>query len=72
MTLGNTAAPAVNPLEPLLVDISEGCRLTGLGTTTIYKLIAERKLDKVKVGRRTLLVYESLKRLATPDVEGEQ
>jgi excisionase family DNA binding protein len=56
-------------LEPLTVTVQEARRLTGLGNTTLYRLIGEGKLRTVKVGARTLVIYQSIKALierATP------
>jgi excisionase family DNA binding protein len=50
-------------LEPLTVTVQEARRLTGLGNTTLYRLIGEGKLRTVKVGARTLVIYPSLKLL---------
>jgi excisionase family DNA binding protein len=38
-------------------------RLTGIGRSKIYELIAAGKLDTVKVGASTLITVASLKRL---------
>jgi excisionase family DNA binding protein len=53
-------------LKPIAVTISTARKISGLGNTTIWKLIAEKKLATVKVGRRVLVTYESLERLLTP------
>jgi excisionase family DNA binding protein len=50
-------------LEPLTVTVQEARRLTGLGNTTIYKLIGQGKLRVTKIGARTLVIYPSLKSL---------
>jgi excisionase family DNA binding protein len=52
-------------LEPLLVTIPDARRLIGIGTTKLYALINEGHLEVVKIGQRTLVRYESLKRLAS-------
>ena len=52
--------------EPLAVPVKTGCRLGGFGVTTAYKLIEEGKLETVKIGRRRLIIYASLKNLLTP------
>jgi len=52
--------------EPLLVTVREGRRLTGLGNTKFYELIRNGTIETVKVGRRTLPTFASLKKLATP------
>lgn len=54
--------------EPTTISIKETKKESGLSHTTVYKLIKEGKLQTVKVGRRHLVVYASLKRLLTPKV----
>jgi len=40
--------------QPLLVDLKEAGRLLGgIGQTSIYKLLNQRELQAVKVGRST-------------------
>ena len=53
-------------MEPLAVSINKACSLTGLGRTTIYRLTNDGRLDAVKVGTRSLITMESIKRLMTP------
>ncbi|MBA4092231.1 MAG: DNA-binding protein [Sphingobium sp.] len=52
-------------IEPLTVRISTAVRITGLSRSRIYELIQSGDLDTVKVGRATLVQYESLKALTT-------
>lgn len=52
-------------IEPLTVRVSTAVRITGLSRSRIYELIQSGDLDTVKVGRATLVQYESLKALAT-------
>ena len=59
------------PLDPLTVTVAEVHRLTGLGLTTIWKLIAEKELETVHVGRRTLVIFASLRRLLTPNIDDQ-
>jgi excisionase family DNA binding protein len=54
---------AIDQLEPLTVTVKEAQRITGLGHSTIYKLIGEGKLSIVKVGTRTLVTFPSVKSL---------
>jgi excisionase family DNA binding protein len=51
------------PRDPLTVTIREAMRLTGLGRSTIYKLIGAKKLKLRKIGTRTLIIFESLREL---------
>jgi len=53
-------------VPPLTVTIATARQITGLGNTTIWKLIGEKKLQTVRVGRRRLVLYESLRALIAP------
>jgi len=48
--------------EPLSVRIKEACRLTGIGRSKLYELIAAGEIEIVKVGAITLVPISSLKR----------
>ena len=50
-------------LEPLTVRIPTAVRITGLSRSRIYELIIAGNLETVKVGRATLVRYDSLKNL---------
>ena len=54
----------VEELDPLPVTINEAIELLGIGRTNLYALIDRGHLEVVTIGRRTLVKYESLKRLA--------
>ena len=47
--------------EKLAYTVPEALYATGLGRTTLYALIAERKLRTIKVGSRTLIPADSLR-----------
>lgn len=51
--------------EPVTVTVDEAKRLSGLGTTTIYALLGEGRLQSTTIGRRRLISYASLKTLLT-------
>ncbi|MDV5823425.1 helix-turn-helix domain-containing protein [Sphingobium naphthae] len=57
------SAPRKYGTDPLTVRIPEACRLTGIGRSKLYELIAEGSIEIVKVGGMTLVSFESLKRL---------
>jgi len=61
-----------NSQRPIAVTIPMTRKLSGLGNTTIWKLIAEKKLDTVRVEKRRLVLYDSLERLLTPAAEVQQ
>ncbi len=48
---------------PIAVRISEASRLTGLGKTKLYALMASGDLAKVKIGGATLIPMKSLEAL---------
>src|SRR3546814_4687040 len=48
-------------LEPLTVRVATAVRITGLSRSRIYELIQSGDLETVKVGRATLIQYQSLK-----------
>ena len=54
---------STRPLKPLAVTVAQACELTGLGETTIYELLKNGTLRSVHVGKRRLIVYESVEEL---------
>jgi excisionase family DNA binding protein len=61
-----TFSSRVARLKPLTVTISTARKLSGLGHTTIWRLIKEKRLVTVHVGRRTLIIFSSLEELLKP------
>ena len=51
-------------LKPLLCSVRRGCELLGVGKTKMHSLIAEGAVDTVKIGKRRLIKYASIERLA--------
>ena len=51
------------PVKPLAVTVDETCRLGIGGRTKVYELIAEGKLKTALIGRRRLVIYESIEDL---------
>ena len=49
--------------ERLGCSPSEACVALGVGRTFFYKLVAERRIEVTKVGRRTIVIVPSLLRL---------
>ena len=58
----NTASPPDAPTT-LTVTFRRAGELTGLGQTTLWKLVKDGRLTVVRVGRRTLIHFSSLQRL---------
>jgi excisionase family DNA binding protein len=50
-------------MERLAYSINETARLLSLGRTSIYAMIANNRLETFKLGRRTLVKAESIRRL---------
>jgi excisionase family DNA binding protein len=50
----------------LSVRIKEACRLTGIGRSKLYELIASGDVEIVKVGAMTLVPISSLRKLLQP------
>ena len=53
-------------LKPLTVTVATACKITGLGNTTVWGLVRDQKLEAVRIGRRTLIIYRSLEALVAP------
>ncbi len=51
-------------MNTLLASIPETQRALGIGRSTAYRLIDSGKLERVKIGRRTLIKVTSIKALA--------
>ena len=62
----NYAESQVNTTTPITVTVADARKLTGLGHTTIWKMISEDELETVCVGRRRLILYDSLKKRLQP------
>ena len=54
----------LHAIPPVLVTVSEACRLTGLGRTSIYVLIGSGRLESFQIGKRRLVKYASILALA--------
>ena len=60
------ARETLSALEPLTVTVRDVTRLSGLGPTTVWRLISEGKLESTMVGNRRLVSVSSLKKLLAP------
>jgi hypothetical protein len=63
-TLTAAADPQVDPdIKPITVTVAKAQKISGLGRTTIWNLIKAGRLERRRIGRRTLIVYRSLEAL---------
>lgn len=46
----------------LLHPIPEAAQVLGIGRSTLYELIANKKIATIKIGRRTLVAQDELER----------
>jgi excisionase family DNA binding protein len=53
-------------IEPVAISVNSAARTLGIGRTSIYALLKDGRLDAIKIGRRTLLTTDSIRRLAQP------
>ncbi|MET4133583.1 excisionase family DNA binding protein [Porphyrobacter sp. MBR-155] len=51
-------------MELLAISINDTAKALGVGRSSVYSLLKSGRLDAIKIGRRTLLTTESIKRLA--------
>ena len=61
------AVDELRTLKPLTVTVATARRISGLGNTTLWALIRDRRLQTVRIGRRTLINYRSLEILLELD-----
>jgi hypothetical protein len=60
-------------MRPLAVNLKIATAISGLSSTTLWKLIAEGQLDIVHVGRRALIIFKSLEQLlTTPEADDNE
>lgn len=50
-------------MEPLAVPVNVAAACLGIGRTSLYRCISEKKVDAVRISGRTLITTASLRRL---------
>lgn len=48
--------------EPLAVPIPEAAAILGIGRSTFYQLLNAKEIDRIKIGRRSVVTLASLKK----------
>jgi excisionase family DNA binding protein len=48
---------------PLAVSVRKAARLLDVGQTTMWKLIGERRVETIRIGKKRLIVFRSLEKL---------
>lgn len=62
---------SINPSpSPITVRIKDACRMTGIGRSKLYLLIAEGAIETVKVGSMTLIPVASLEAFISRQAAG--
>lgn len=51
-------------MELLAISINDTAKALGIGRSSVYSLLKSGRLDAIKIGRRTLLTTEFIKRLS--------
>ena len=56
--------------RPLTVSVRAAGQILGIGLTKTWELIGRGDLKTVRIGRRRLVLYQSIEALATPPNQG--
>jgi len=54
----------------MVYSVNEACQQLGIGRTLLYHLINTKQLDVIKLGRRTLVLQDSIQRLIAEKTGG--
>jgi excisionase family DNA binding protein len=52
-------------MEPVALSINDTAKALSVGRTSVYALISEGRLEAFKLGRRTLIRADSIRRLVS-------
>lgn len=58
------------PLKPITVTVTTALSVTGLGRTKFYELVKGGRIRTIAIGRRTLVVFADLEKLAETGASG--
>ena len=56
-------------IEPILIPLTQGFGVIGVGPTKGYQLVKEGKIKVVKIGRKSLAIVADLRSLADALIE---
>ena len=56
-------------MEPLALSINDTAKALSLGRTSIYAMIGDGRLEAFKLGRRTLIRMESIRRVVAGTIQ---
>lgn len=62
-----TLVRTIDAVPTITVTFPIAKKVSGLGLTSLWKLAKEKRIEIVRVGRRTLITYRSLERLLLPE-----
>ena len=48
------------PIPQISYTVAQACKISGIGKTMLYALIAQGRLRKIKIGSKTLIPAKSL------------
>jgi len=54
-------------MEPLALSVNDTAKALSLGRTSVYAMIADGRLEAFKLGRRTLIRMESIRRIVSAE-----
>ncbi|MBF0379887.1 MAG: helix-turn-helix domain-containing protein [Magnetococcales bacterium] len=60
--ISTKSTPSPDKPEAELVSVGDAIQLLGIGRTKLYELLGDKKIESVKIGRRTLIKRASLRK----------
>jgi hypothetical protein len=67
-----TLARTIDAVPTITVTFPTAKKITGLGSTSLWKLGKEKRIEIVHVGRRALITVRSLEKLLLPTTDAPQ
>jgi len=58
-------------LKPITVTVPTALAVTGLGRTKFYGLVKDGRIRTIAIGRRTLVIFADLEKLADAAASGK-